>query len=200
MIDQGRLEYWKPGKSYRMLRVFMSHRWVAEDQKLYGDVFTELGKMGLKYQDMSLDRSRKIQGPRGGDVNDFELSRLIAARIFSSDIVIAPSRRGAGQSDWIAWEVELAAIAYSLPVLFVDHDHDVQRRNFLVSSLKAAGATFDVAEPSPYAIAGKAMRLVNPDIFAGVRMPESYERTEIYRGPLQSALTEIMLQYPYQSK
>ncbi len=194
MATQGQLSYWEKGKR-RKLRVFMSHRW-GSDEALYSSVFDELKKMGFEFEDTSLSKRTGISGPRGGAVNEQKLSREIAALIYASDVVVAPSRRGAGQSDWVAWEVELAGVCYSIPVLFVDHDNDVERRNFLVAGLRAAEAKCDVAKPNAYDIAFSISRLVNTTPYKGVLEEAPDERT-LYRGPIPAALKDVMNRHPY---
>lgn len=196
MPGQGHLSYWEKG-SGRKLRVFMSHRW-GDDEPLYSSVFDELKNMGFEFEDTSLSKKSGITGPRGGAVNDLKLSREIAALIYSSDVLVAPSRRGAGQSDWVAWEVELAGVCYSIPVLFVDHDNDVERRNFLVSGLRTADARCDVAKPNAYDIAFSISRLVNTTPYKGI-IEEAPDDKTLYRGPIQATLKEVMKRHPYRA-
>jgi hypothetical protein len=192
--EQARLEYWKEGER-RKLRVFMSHRWDTDDADLYGKIFKHLGEQGFSVQDLSLAQDQKVSGPRGGSVADMKISREIAARIYSSDILLVPSRVGAGLSDWIKWEVELASIAYDIPVLLIDHTNDIQRRSF-VAELNAINARFEVVGAQALEIAYAVATLVFPP-YQAVEV-KATAPTRLYRGPRPQILHDVMNRFPYE--
>jgi hypothetical protein len=192
--EQARLEYWREGER-RKLRVFMSHRWDTEDTELYEAVIKRLREQGYSVQDLSLAQGQKVSGPRGGSVAGMTISREIAARIYSSDILLVPSRVGAGLSDWIVWEVELASIAYDIPVLLIDHSNDMQRRSF-VAQLKAINARFEVVGPQALEIAFAVANLVF-DPHQAVET-KATAPTRLYRGPQQQILDQVMVHFPYE--
>lgn len=192
--NQGRLEYWREGEK-RKLRVFMSHRWDTDDATLYEDALKHLAKEGYAVQDLSLAQGQKVSGPRGGVVADMKIEREIAARIYSSDILLAPSRVAAGLSDWIVWEVELASVAYNIPVLLIDHAPDMQKRSF-VAELKAINARFDVVGDDAGKIAFAVAKLVFPPYQAVETGPTA--NTKLYRGPQRDILADVMKRFPYE--
>jgi hypothetical protein len=192
--EQARLEYWTEGER-RKLRVFMSHRWDTDDAELYETVIKHLGEQGYSVQDLSLAQGQKVSGPRGGSVAEMEISREIAARIYSSDILLVPSRVGAGLNDWIKWEVELAAVAYDIPVLLIDHTNDIHRRSF-VAELRAINARFEVVGAQALQIAYAVAKLVFPP-FQSVEM-KATTPTRLYRGPRPQILHDVMNRFPYE--
>ena len=130
-------EYWQPGSEERQLRIFVSHRF-GKDEELYNQVFRALEGNGFSVQDMSLSSSQAMSGPRGGDLPRLNIQAEIAARIYTSDALIAPSRPGVTRSDWVSWEVQLAAIGYGLPILFV-REQSHQRQTRWVSEIADLG-------------------------------------------------------------
>jgi hypothetical protein len=195
-MPEQQLPWWPLGTS-RRLRVFMSHRWTDDDKALFDQVFEALEKMGIRYQDTSLQEQQSIRGPRRGSVNEGVLMKEIASRIFTSDIFIVPSRPAAGKSEWVQWEVELAGICYSLPVLFVDHSEDLVYRSYLIGELESAGAKCASVKPDPNRI---AFEIVKPRPYAAPHAEETGE-TNIYRGPLRhgrQGLQDVINRIPYQ--
>lgn len=142
--------------SRRYLRVFFSHRW-QEDGYLHKLLAAEFENFQI--EDMSLSEERRMLGARGGMVDEVKIKREIAARIYASDILIAPSTKAAIKSrrikadkeyveietDWISWEIQIAAICFNIPVLFVDERVGLRRRNPFYNKLKAEGAKVGVS-------------------------------------------------------
>jgi hypothetical protein len=78
------------------LRVFISHRY-GGDRSLYDDVIdlrSDASRL-FKVQDLvPVGGAASGQGRSGGRLTKLELQAEVAARIYSADVVIAPSRRG----------------------------------------------------------------------------------------------------------
>src|SRR5688572_28850437 len=97
-------EYWRPGAGEeRQLRVFISHRY-GDDQALYDEVLAALHRNGFSVQDVSLSAAQVLAGPRGGRLPALEVQSEIAARIYTSDVIIAPSRPAVTRSQWVTRE------------------------------------------------------------------------------------------------
>jgi hypothetical protein len=192
------LSYWKPGSEERRLRIFISHRY-ENDDTLYREVRDALDSQGFAVQDVSLSAKEQMAGPRGGDLPKLEIQANIAARIYTSDILIAPSRVGTGRSEWVTWEVQLAAIGYAIPILFVDHGEDQQRRTALVSEVAALGL--------PHAVCGRVAHEIVPNVIRLVggrpnwTMRENEDDKVIrYRGPLPAARDDVLKKFPFEAR
>lgn len=197
-MAQGSLQFWKPGSEERRLRIFISHRW-DNDDALYREVLDALDSQGFAVQDVSLSAKEQMEGPRGGDLPRLEIQANIAARIYTSDILIAPSRVGTSRSEWVTWEVQLAAIGYAVPILFVDHGEDQQRRTALISELAALGLPHAVCGRDAREIVPNVIRLVGgrPDWAMRDREDDKVIR---YRGPPSSARDDVLKKFPFQAR
>lgn len=86
MVDST-FEYWRPGSEERKLRLFISHRYGA-DEALYTQVIAALERQGFAVQDVSLTKEQVLTGPRGGMCRSPEFRpispRASSLRIFSS--------------------------------------------------------------------------------------------------------------------
>jgi len=192
------LSYWEPGSEERKLRIFISHRYENDDE-LYEKVRSALNSQGFDVQDVSLSAKEQMAGPRGGDLPKLEIQANIAARIYTSDILIAPSRVGAGRSEWVTWEVQLAAIGYAIPILFVDHGEDQQRRTALVSEVASLGLPHAVCGRVAHEIVPNVIKLVGgrPDWTMRDREDDKVIR---YRGPLPSARDDVLKKFPFEAR
>lgn len=192
------LSYWKPGSEERRLRIFISHRY-EHDDALYKDVISALNREGFAVQDVSLSAAQQMAGPRGGELPKLKIQAGIAARIYTSDILIAPSRVGAGRSEWVTWEVQLAAIGYAIPILFIDQGEDQQRRTALVSEVAELGLPYAVCNPVAHEIVPNVIRLVGGR--PNWTMREQEENALIrYRGPPASARNDILTKFPFEAR
>ncbi|MGE3142001.1 MAG: TIR domain-containing protein [Hyphomonadaceae bacterium] len=190
------LEYWKPGSEERQLRIFISHRY-DQDQALYDDVVRSLNKEGHAVQDVSLSARQVLAGPRGGELPELEIQAEIAARIYTSDILVAPSRPGVTRSEWVTWEVQLAAIGYGIPILFVDEE-GLRRRTQLVSQVGSLSLKHAVCEPSTPQIVRNIIDLVGRQTWS-MRHEEEAGPFR-YRGPPRVAFEKVIRQFPYQPR
>lgn len=190
-------EYWQPGSEERQLRLFISHRW-GHDENLYGSVIAALNQEGFAVQDMSLSADQAITGPRGGSVAQLKIQAEIAARIFTSDILIAPSRVATTSAEWLTWEIELAAIGYGLPVLFVDQSEQ-RHRTRLVTEMRDLGAPHAVCEPSTTQIVRAVTSLVNGRPNWAVRQDETDAKYR-FRGPPRTARDTVLKKFPFQPR
>lgn len=197
-MAQGSLQFWKPGSEERRLRIFISHRY-ENDEELYREVLTALDSQGFAVQDVSLSAAEQMAGPRGGDLPKLEIQANIAARIYTSDILIAPSRVGTSRSEWVTWEVQLAAIGYAIPILFVDHGEDQQRRTALISEVAALEL--------PHAVCGRDAREIVPNVIRLVGGRPDWtmrdredDRVIRYRGPPSSARDNVLKKFPFQAR
>lgn len=188
------LPFWKPGEEERQLRVFISHRY-GGDRSLYDDVIAFLGREGFKVQDLSLSEEHKRAGPRGGRLTKLELQAEVAARIYSADIVIAPSRPAIGRSEWVMWEVQLAAIGYSIPVLFVKERDAIYTAN-LVAQFEKLGAVHKLCEHDTPSIVRNTISLVGGRPTHAVRAEEDDAKFRL-RGPSAASLAKVMNNFPY---
>jgi hypothetical protein len=191
------LTYWKAGDEERRLRIFISHRY-GKDEAMYGQVIADLNSQKFHVQDMSLAASQIMSGPRGSELPKFAILAEIAARIYTSDILIAPSRADASLSEWVMWEVQLAAVGYAIPILFVDEDQD-QPRTSLVSEIADLGLPYDVCNSVPCKIVPNVIRLVGGRPNWGVRESEP-DNLIRYRGPPASARNAVLTKFPFQPR
>lgn len=197
-MAQASLQFWKPGSEERRLRIFISHRYDNDDQ-LYEQVRRALDSQGFAVQDVSLSAKEQMAGPRGGELPKLEIQANIAARIYTSDILIAPSRVGAGRSEWVTWEVQLAAIGYAIPILFVDHGEDQQRRTALISEVASLGLPHAVCGRVAHEIVPNVIKLVGgrPDWTMRDREDDKIIR---YRGPPASARDDVLKKFPFEAR
>ncbi len=192
------LSYWKPGSEERRLRIFISHRY-DKDDGLYSDVIAALNSQGFAVQDVSLSAGQQMAGPRGGELPKLEIQAGIAARIYTSDILIAPSRVGVGRSEWVTWEVQLAAVGYAIPILFVDQGEDQQRRAALVSEVADLGLPHAVCGPVTHEIVPNVIKLVGGRPNWTMRDRED-DKVIRYRGPLASARDDVLRKFPFEAR
>ncbi len=197
-MTSSQLSYWKPGSEERRLRIFISHRYDKDDQ-LYTDVIASLNREGFSVQDVSLSARQQMAGPRGGDLPKLKIQAEIAARIYTSDILVAPSRVGAGRSEWVTWEVQLAAVGYAIPILFVDQDEDQQRRAALVSEVAEIGLPHAVCGRVTQEIVANVIRLVGGRPNWAMRETED-DKLIRYRGPLPSARDDVLKKLPFEAR
>lgn len=189
------LSYWEPGSEERQLRVFISHRY-GNDQSLYDEVIRALNRAGFSVQDISLSAKKILEGPRGGKLPTLEVQSEIAARIYTSDIVIAPSRVGVGRSEWVTWEVQLAAIGYGIPILFVNQRGQKYKAK-LVSEIEKLSLPHAACEPTPSEIVRSVAELVkNTRPTWGMRRDEP-DASILFRGPSNAALNKVLTTFPF---
>lgn len=190
------LSFWDPKRDgHRRWRIFISHRHKA-DRALYDDVLQTLKRQGHSVQDMSLPEENSLSGPRGGQLPEMEIQAQVAARIYTSDLLVAPSRPGATRSEWVTWEVQLAAVGYGVPVLFVS-EPDMVYTSSLVSEMARLGLRHSVAGRNTQDIVRKAVELAPSRPKWGMRLSES-DQALAFRGPPQQARDKIMAQFPFQ--
>ena len=190
-------EYWRPGSEERRLRLFISHRF-GKDETLYDEVVRALDSNGHAVQDMSLSASKAIAGPRGGDLPELSIQAEIAARIYTSDVLVAPSRVGAGQSEWVSWEVQMAAVGYGIPILFVNHEGQ-KYKSRLVSEIEALGLPHKVADPTTPAIVQGIVALISGRLTWAMRQEET-EGAIRFRGPPAAARSNVLKTFPFQPR
>jgi hypothetical protein len=189
------IEFWKTtDNEERQLRVFISHRF-GGDKVLYDDVILALNKEGFSVQDLSLSEEHKRAGPRGGQLPKLAIQAEVAARIYTSDVVIAPGRPAVSRSEWVMWEVQLAAIGYSVPVLFVKERNSTYQTT-LVTQLEKVGAAYKVCEHETPSIVSSTISLVGGRPRHAVRLKEEAD-TLRFRGPSKETRDRVMLNYPY---
>lgn len=189
--------YWEPSDGERQLRVFISHRY-GDDEELYNKVLADLTRNGFAVQDLSLSVQQMRRGPRGGRLSELEIQSEVAARIYTSDIVIAPSRPGVSRSQWVTWEVRLAAIAYSIPILFVNQ-RGQQRSTQLVADVGALELPHAVCEPVIENISRKVAELVSTRPRWGMRQEEP-DASIRFRGPTIAARNNVLAKFPMKSR
>jgi len=189
--------YWTPADGERQLRVFISHRY-GDDQAFYDQVIADLGRNGFAVQDMSLSMDQLRRGPRGGRVSELEIQAEVAARIYTSDVVIAPSRPGVSRSHWVTWEVRLAAVAYSIPILFVNQKNQ-QRSTQLVADVGDLDLPHAVCEPVIADISRSVAQLVSTRPTWAMRQDEP-DPVFQFRGPTASARSNVLTKFPLRSR
>lgn len=192
-------KYWQPGgPEERKLRLFISHRH-GDDKALYDDVLRAVESNGFSVQDVSLSAEQVMRGPRGGELPHMQIQAEIAARIYTSDVVIAPSRPAVSRSHWVQWEVQLAAIGYGIPILFVNQ-RGQKRSTRLVNEVQSLRLPHRVSEPVSSDIARNVAELVqNTRPIWGMRQEEPGNDLQ-FRGPTQSALNTVLLKHPYRPR
>lgn len=192
-------KYWQPGgEEERKLRIFISHRH-GDDKALYDDVLRAVESNGFAVQDISLSAEQVMKGPRGGQLPHMEIQAEIAARIYTSDVVIAPSRPAVSRSHWVQWEVQLAAIGYGIPILFVNQ-RGQQRSTRLVNEVQSLDLPHRVSDPISSDIARNVAELVeNTRPNWGVRQEEPVPELR-FRGPTPVAMNKVLLKHPYRPR
>lgn len=196
-MTQAPLQYWQPGSEERQLRIFISHRF-GKDQALYDDVIRALEGNRFSVQDMSLSAAQAMAGPRGGDLPRLEIQAEIAARIYTSDALIAPSRVGTSRSRWVSWEVQLAAIGYGIPILFVN-EAGQRRSTTLVSEVAGLELPHAVCEHRAQDIVTNLIRLIDGRPNWGMRQ-EEIEPTIRFRGPPQATRNDVLNKFPFRPR
>lgn len=194
------LAYWEPGgEEERRLRIFISHRYGRDkDEALYAGVIRALN-YNFTVQDISLSASQYMAGPRGGALPKLEVQAEIAARIYTSDVLIAPSRVGAGRSQWVTWEVQLAAIGYGVPILFVNESKAQKLKTSLVSQVDDLGLPYGVSHRDTADIVRGVTELVSARPTWAMRQDEKDQRIR-FRGPPQKARDDVMKRFPFQPR
>lgn len=190
-------EYWTPGSEERRLRIFISHRY-GQDEALYSQVIDALNREGFSVQDVSLSASQLMAGPRGGNLPKMEIQAQIAARIYTSDILIAPSSSQILRSAWVTWEVQLAAIGYGIPVLFASKS-DQQRTTSLVKQISDLGLPCEACNPVTQEIVYNVIRLVEGRPTWAMRQEEN-EPNLRFRGPPQTSRDDVLRKFPFQPR
>jgi hypothetical protein len=196
-MDTPAFEYWRPGSEERQLRIFISHRF-GRDEELYDKVIRALEGNRFSVQDMSLSATRLVAGPRGGALPKLNLQAEIAARIYTSDAVIAPSGAGITRSDWVTWEVQLAAIGYGLPILFVN-EKGQRNRSRWVRQIEELELPHAICERDSHRIVENLITLIDGRPYWGVRQEEPDESLR-FRGPPKFARTKVLTQYPFRAR
>jgi hypothetical protein len=191
------LTYWTPGQEERQTRIFVSHRF-GRDEALYDSVVDALRRQGHAIQDISLSDDRKVTGPRGGHLPRLEVQAEVAARIYTCDLLIAPSRPGTTRSEWVTWEVQLAAVGYGVPVLFVE-EKDSRYHASLVSQIADLGLPHAVAGRTTAEIVRNAIALIGGRPQWDVRQSET-DPTKRFRGPPQAARDSVLRRFPFQAR
>lgn len=196
MMTTTPLAYWTPGAGEeRQLRIFISHRY-GGDRALYGDVILALNRSGFSVQDISLSAEQALLGPRGGKLPNLRIHSEIAARIYTSDILIAPSRPAVTRAEWVTWEVKLAAIGYGIPILFVN-ERNHKRRTTLLKEIAELGLEHRACEPDAQKIVRNVAELVRDSRPRwGVRQEEA-DNSIRFRGPTRAALDTVMKKHPF---
>ena len=193
-------------KQRRSLRVFVSHRWDG-DAGLHDFMTSDFNEFEI--DDLSLDKSRRLEGVRGGTLDELEIKQEIAARIFGADVVIAPSTKAAlkpkrtkvdgeyavQNTDWISWEIEIAAVCFNIPVVFVDHKEGLQRRNRLYRRLKEVGAKVITAVASKDQIITAIASVFDESILD--YYDEKSENEELKNNRAPAKFEEIMAKHKY---
>ena len=122
------------------LKIFFSHNY-EKDDRVVAEIVDRVRRFASLQEDSdhTVYKDGRFTGPRGGDLPDLLLKRKIADRIRSSHIIMCPNSRTISDNDWINWEIEIGAIGFRKPVLFVDTSLNTIRNAGLLSKLQAAG-------------------------------------------------------------
>ncbi|MBA3070537.1 MAG: hypothetical protein FP825_18920 [Hyphomonas sp.] len=127
----------------RKPRVFVSHIWDRHE----GFVDKTIEAIRRRYadvQDLSIRGTAPEEDLGPPSLQHFILKSRMAARIFSSDLLIAPIGSEVSYSGWVRYEIELAAVAYSIPVILVDSS-DILRRTTLRNELALVSDNYRIA-------------------------------------------------------
>lgn len=152
-----------PDEPKRPLRVFVSHRW-GQDDMLRKFVAACLTEHGLDIvTDMSLTPDERVEGPRGGEVDELQIKAEIHRRIVASDIIIVPAHTAAGVSRWISWETE-TAFTLNKPILFVSDRPDRMRFNGYMRRLKGQNYPIRLANPDKAEIVNTVQEMIGRPI------------------------------------
>jgi len=191
------LPYGKAGDDDRRIRVFISHRFEA-DKTLYDEVLAKLKSQGHGIEDMSLNVERLVKGPQGGRRPILEVKAQIAARIHTSDILLAPARPATTRSQRLSWEIELASVGYGLPVLFIK-EPDIDYSTRFVTEIQGLELSHAIAERRPEDIIQKMLKLIGGRPTWDMRFDEQAPNRK-FRGPPPEQLTKVMALHPFQSR
>jgi hypothetical protein len=193
VMANAHLPFWN-GDEDREIRVFISHRFEA-DSVLYDEALAKLRSQGHAIQDMSLNVDTLIRGPNGGQRPLLEIKAQVAARIYTSDILMAPARPATTRSEWLSWEIELAAVGYGLPVLFIK-EPELENNTRFIAEIRGLNLRHEVAERRPEDIVPKTIRLLGGRPSWKVRFDET-ESKRVFRGPPPEQLRQVMSVLPY---
>lgn len=181
--------------SLRRLRVFISHRW-EQHKADYREVQKQLSEKFGKVQDLSITSDRQLKGPRGGNLEQLQLMSEMAARIFSSDIIISPSNVGMGRSRHTQFEIQTAAVAYSVPIIFLRQRGQIRSAAF-VRQAERLGIRHSVADFENGELISAVQSFVTKDTLLK-RVPVERLATEFaHRGPDPSTLHSVLTNHPY---
>ena len=185
----------EPGNP-RQLRIFISHRH-DRHESIYTLALEQMKDHFGELQDLSVPEDAQIKGPRGGFLNDIDMRTRLTARIYSSDILIAPSTVAVGISEWTSFEIELAAFAFSLPILFVK-EPDQQKNAALASYVMENCDRCMEVEMMEDSIADAVIQLMarekpKSQVDVGQFTDELRDR----RTPFSGALDDVMSEFPY---
>jgi hypothetical protein len=197
-MNSAPLAYWEPGSEERQLRVFISHRY-GDDSALYAEVIQAVERNGFSVQDISLSAEQYMAGPRGGKLSRLEVQAGVAARIYTCDLLIAPSRPAVSRSEWVTWEVQIAAVGYGVPILFVNQKRDQQRKTALVAQVEELGLPHRVCNRETSEIARNVAELVSARPTWAMRQGETDQHLR-FRGPPLKARDEVLKRFPFQPR
>lgn len=121
------------------LKIFVSHRW-GLDRDLYDFVSVFEGRVsGVGIRNLSIPAEKRITNVHGRDVTTIKLKAEISKLMAEADVIVTSSVAMRNVSDWVMWELELAAFGLSKPILFVDHRENLQLPTRLISDFRGFG-------------------------------------------------------------
>ncbi len=126
------------------LKIFFSHNYEKDDGAVLELVRRVREFASLEEDaDHTIYKNQVFKGPRGGDLPDLKLKRKIADRIRRCHVIMCPNSKTIANNDWINWELEIGAIGFRKPVLFVDTTLDTIRNAGLLTKIREAGLKAD---------------------------------------------------------
>ena len=179
----------------RRLRIFISHRW-NQHAKVYKEIERELVEVFGEIQNLSIPEDKRLEGPNGKYLADYKLKSEMAARIYTSDIILSPSNVGMGTNVNTRYEVEMAAVAYSVPIIFIKLPNQIRSASF-VRRAKEIGIEHQIAHLGTGEIAAEVRRYVDHKVLTTQFPIEKAIDGFSQRGPKHEVLDGVLRQEPY---
>lgn len=180
----------------RQLRIFISHRW-DQHSDVYIEVADELRNAFGRFQDLSIPEDKILTSDNGGYLDQFDLRSNIAGRIYSSDLIFCFSNVGMGMSESTHYEIQLAAVAYSVPIIFLRLP-DQQNNARIVRQALDLGIQTEVVNIGTRGLVTAVQKLVTKEMLrCRVALDIDENSNLTYRGPNGKITDRVLREYPF---
>lgn len=180
----------------RKPRIFISRRFGDHDE-FYENTVRCLQDKFADFQNLSIPQDELETGVRGGQLDPFRLKSRIAARLYTCDLVIAPTSKSMSYSEFVEFEIALAALAYSIPIVFVvlDNERQQSRQRLLIEHV---GIKSEVVDGIGDSLVESVKRLIGDAILVPPLIEGRVER-RTRNVPASAVLNDILNQHPFEA-